>query len=257
MHNSKRKYRIFAFRAVDEPGLCMEYIDGHIKILTDFGVANITSNNNTWINNPNIYCIGLMDDNTNELLGGIRIQLADGINPLPIEGAIGYMDSKIYDLVEHYAQNGGIGELSGLWVDNKLRGLGMGPYLVRASITSSNQLNFKTLTGICAKYSFQMFNNVGFVIDKSFGLNGGFPYPNEEYITHVVGILNAITLKDARKYDKDIMFSLRENNVQKRIESDKGIEVNIAYSLTYPKVVEVKYMKKASQKRLNVNPHII
>jgi hypothetical protein len=242
---------MFSFRAVDEPKLCSEYIDGHIKVLTDYGVKNITSNNDTWINNPNIYCIGLRNDDTNELLGGIRIQLADGIYPLPVEDAIGYMEPKIYNLIENYALNGGIGELSGLWVDNRLKGIGMGPYLVRASIASSEQLNFKTITGICAKYSFKMFRNVGFVIDKSLGDGGGFPYPNDEYITHVVGILNAVTLEYAFPYDKEIMFSLRGSSIQNRIECDKGIDVKISYNLKYPKVLEIQYVPKKLVRGIN------
>jgi len=249
MKNNKSKYEIFAFRAVDEPDLCDKYIVGHIKVLTDFGVTNITSNNNTWRFNPHVYCLGLINPKTQELLGGIRIQLADGVNPLPVEDAIGYMDNTVYDMVKSYANNGGVGELSGLWVDNKLKGLGMGPYLVRASIASSNQLNFKTMTGICAKYSLQMFNNVGFVIDYSFGSNGGFPYPNDKYITHVVGILNAISLRSAADYDKEIMFTLREEEPHTRVENDKGIGVSIYYNLKYPNVIPLNYKPNTNTKK--------
>ncbi|MGB0886760.1 MAG: GNAT family N-acetyltransferase [Vicingaceae bacterium] len=231
-------FKIFAFRAVDEPDLCNRYVKGHIKVLTDYGITNITSNNDTWIKNPYIYCIGLADVNNN-LLGGIRIQLADGINPLPVEEAIGYIDNNIYSMVDKYAIDGGVGELSGLWVDNSLKGLGFGPHLVRASIASSNQLNFKTLIGICAGYSLKMFNQVGFMIDKSLGKKGDFPYPNEKYIAHVVGILNAITLESAADFDKEIMTSLRNNNNQK----NKNDKVNISYSLTYPNVVTLNYKK--------------
>jgi hypothetical protein len=246
----KNKFKIFAFRAIDEPELCEQYISGHIKVLTDFKITNITSNNKTWINNPNIYCLGLINDSTNHLLGGIRIQLADGINSLPVEGAIGYLDDKIYTHIKNYAINGGVGELSGLWVDNKLKGLGMGPYLVRASIASSNQLNFKTMIGICAEYSLKMFNNVGFIIDKSLGKKGDFPYPNDNYLAHVVGILNATTLQSATKYDKEIMVSLRANVRQKRIEIDMGINVEIDYDIHYSTVVATNYIENCLKKQI-------
>ncbi len=237
---SKIGYKIFAFRAVDEPFLCQQYIKGHVKVLTDYGISNITSNNNTWINNPNIYCLGIYSK-LNELLGGIRIQIADGIHPLPVEEAVGYMDNKVYEIVTHHAINGGVGELSGLWVNNSLKGLGLGPYLIRASIASSNQLKFQTMIGICAGYSLRMFKNVGFTIDNSLGKSGNFNYPNDNYIAHVVGILNAINLKNASKYDKEIILSLRKNPQKKRIEIDTGVNVHINYDLNYPKIVQVNY----------------
>jgi ribosomal protein S18 acetylase RimI-like enzyme len=241
-------YKVIGFRAVDQPNICQEYIAGHTKILTDYGIKNITSNNNAWTKNKDIYCLALMNQD-NKLLGGIRIQLANGSFPLPIEDAIGHMDDTIYSVVKQYALNGGIGELSGLWVDNSLKGLGIGWYMVRAAIASSSQLNFKTMIGICGDVTLKMFKNVGFVIDKSLGENGQFLYPNETLIAHAVGILNATTLNEASKYDKEIMSSLRKNFIQKRSEKDRNIEVNISYNLIYPEIIPLEY----SIKNLSIN----
>jgi ribosomal protein S18 acetylase RimI-like enzyme len=236
-------YKVFAFRAVDRPEICQDYIKGHIKVLADYGIKNITSNNNTWSENLDIYCLALISEE-NELLGGIRIQLANGISALPIEDAIGHMDENIYDIVESHALNGGVGELSGLWVDNRLKGLGIGWYMVRAAIASAKQLNFKTMIGICGDVTLKMFSNVGFVIDKKLGNDGQFYYPNEELIAHAVGILNAITLDNALKYDKEIMISLREKIILNRVETDRGIDINIKYDLKYPNIISVEYLKK-------------
>tara|TARA_R110001592_G_scaffold247051_1_gene509075 strand:- start:2704 stop:3456 length:753 start_codon:yes stop_codon:yes gene_type:complete len=233
--------KVRGFRTVDEPILCEQYLNGHVKVLADFGITNITSNNNLWIQNPNIYCLIVEDYETNEMMGGIRIQLADGILPLPVEDAVGYMDTRIYEMVNSFALNGGIGELSGLWIDNRLRGLGVGVYMVRAAIASSNQLNFKTMTGICGDVTLKMFNNVGFVVDKSIGNNGQFYYPNDELIAHLVGILNAVTLEHAAEYDKKIMESLRANIKQQRIEEDTGKQVIIDYNIKYPNIKGLIY----------------
>lgn len=249
MNEVKKILTIKAFRAVEESQLCELYLKGHTKVLNDFGIANITSNNNLWINNPDIYCL-MAQDETTEMMGGIRIQLANGVQPLPVEKAIGHMDSKIYDLVEHYALNGGIGELSGLWIDNRLRGLGIGVYMVRAAIASADQLNFKTMTGICGDVTLNMFNNVGFKVEKSIGKNGQFNYPNDELIAHLVGILNAITLEDATEYDKKKMISLRKNNIQQRIENDTKKDVLINYDIKYPSVVQNNYNKPNEIKKI-------
>ena len=233
------KFKVRGFRALDEPELCNYYLKGHTKVLLDYGISNITSNNRVWMDNPDIYCLTIQNQDTDEMMGGIRIQLANGIYPLPVEDAIGYMDNKIYTIVENYANNGGIGELSALWVDNRLRGLGVGVYLVRAAIASASQLNFKTMTGICGDVTLKMFNDVGFIIETSLGNNGQFYYPNDELIAHVVGILDAISLESAADYDKNIMVSFRNNFIQEREECDTGKRITIDYNLIYPNVVLV------------------
>ena len=243
------RFEVFAFRAIDEPEICKDYINGHIKVLTDFGIDNITSNNQLWTRNPDIYCLGLMSDD-NELLGGIRIQIANGLYPLPVEDAIGEIDSKIYEIVEYNGMNGGVGELSGLWIDNRLRGLGTGVYMVRAAIASASQLLFKTMIGICGDVTLQMFKDVGFVVEESIGRNGTFLYPNDELIAHAVGILDAVTLNNASNHDKIIMESLRTDPLQVRLENEGKKEIKIDYNLTYPKVDKVKYVKnKQSQEQ--------
>ncbi len=237
MDNLKNNsFNIWAYRAIDELELCKEYIKGHIKVLADYGISSITSNNSLWIENANMYCVVAEDSKTHELLGGIRIQLADGLLQLPVENAIGYMDNRIYNIVKNFAFNGGVGELSGLWVSNKLKGVGMGPYLVRAIIASANQLNFIKLIGICGENTLPMFKNVGFLIDHSLGKNGGFPYPTEDLTAHVVGILNAITLETAANNDKEIMTSLRQTPIIKRIETNNHFVSEINYNLIYKNV---------------------
>lgn len=242
------RFNVWAFRAIDDVELCKEFIKGHVKVLADYGIASITSNNTVWLENPNMYCIVVEDDLTKELLGGIRIQIADGIFPLPVEKAIGYMDKKIYEIVKNYAYHGGISELNGLWVSNKLKGVGMGPYLVRAAISSSNQLNFITMIGICGENTLTMFKNVGFLIDNSLGKSGGFPYPSDDLTAHVVGILNAVTLESADVFDKNIMICLRNNPIINRIELNKNFESEINYNLIYKKVSVNSYGVNSSQK---------
>ena len=240
-------FNVWAFRAIDDVALCNEYIKGHIKVLADYGISSITSNNTIWIENPNMYCIVVEDSSTKELLGGIRIQVADGVFPLPVEKAIGYMDNRICDVVKNHAYNGGISELNGLWVSNKLKGVGMGPYLVRAAISSSNQLNFITMIGICGENTLTMFKNVGFLIDHSLGKNGGFPYPSDDLTAHVVGILNAVTLESADVLDKSIMICLRECPILTREELNKNFVSEINYNLLFKNVSVNNYGVNSSQ----------
>jgi hypothetical protein len=185
-----------------------------------------------------MYCFIATDD-SGEMIGGIRIQVADGIHSLPVEDAVGKMDPAIYDLVRDYANNGGVGELCGLWNSNKVKGIGVSVILVRAAISAINQLKFETLTGICAGYSLRMFQSVGFVINNNLGNNGDFIYPNENYLAHVVGILNGSTLSTATAYDKERMLTLRELPIQKRLEKGPKGELIVNYNLTVKNVNKI------------------
>ena len=224
-------FNIWAFRAIDEVDLCKEYIKGHIKVLTDYGITNITSNNNLWVENPNMYGVVLTDSETNELLGGIRVQISDEIFPLPVETAIGKMDNKIYSIVKSYRFDGGVGELCGLWNSKKISGYGTSILLIRAGISITEQLKIKTLVGICAQYSLKMFQNVGFVIDKGLGNMGDFPYPNDTYIANVVGILNSDTLSTSNPLDKSRIISIRNEPCQTFRENGPKGDININYNL--------------------------
>jgi hypothetical protein len=178
-----------------------------------------------------MYCVIAETVKENELIGGIRVQVSDSEHLLPVETAIGKMDDRIYHLVQNYRIDGGVGELCGLWNAKKIAGYGVSVLLVRAGISITNQLKFRTMVGICAEYSLQMFQNVGFVINKSLGTDGDFPYPNDTYKANVVGILNAETLNTASYYDKVRMDSLRNNPNQTFIEKGPKKEIEISYNL--------------------------
>jgi hypothetical protein len=223
--------KIRAFRAIDEFDTCLKYKEHHVNVLRDYGITNVTSSNDEWIQNPNMYCVIAETSNKNEMIGGIRVQVSDSNHLLPVETAIGKMDNRIFQLVHNYRVDGGVGELCGLWNAKKISGYGVSVLLVRAGISITNQLKFKTMIGICAEYSLKMFQNVGFIIDKSLGVHGDFPYPNDTYKANVVGILNAETLNSATNYDKERMDSLRSNPKQTFIEKGPKGEIVINYNL--------------------------
>lgn len=225
-----------SFRAVDEPDTCREYIDSHVRMLMEYGIPQVTSNNNEWISNRNVYGVIAESVSDKKMVGGIRVQIADGIHLLPVETAIGHIDPKIHTIVKQN-MNCGVGELCGLWVSKNIAGKGISMCLTRAGISIINQLKCKTLLGICAQYTLKMFSDVGFVIDKSLGDKGDFIYPNKNYIAWVLIIRNTVTLETASEYDRTIMMGLREHPIQKRIENggeNEGLEVG--YNLILPSV---------------------
>lgn len=222
-----------AFRAIEEPDTCIGYREGHVSVLKDYGVTGITTNNDEWFHNPNVYGIVAQLVSTGEIVGGIRAQISDENTPLPIEKALGKMDPVIYDIVKNFRDNGGCGELCGLWNAKSVAGIGISILLTRAAISTTNQLDFETLMGICAEYTMDMFKRVGFVVNPNLGLKGEYPYPNENYITRVLGIMNATTLATANEYDKMRMKSLREFPTQTATEMHGEHKVEVQYNLIY------------------------
>lgn len=222
--------RFIAFRAINEPELCERFKEGHRNVLLDYGIANITTNTNEWNKNPNMYCIVAINNEDERLVGGIRIQISDEDNYLPVEAAIGKMDARIHNIVTNFRNNGGVGELCALWNAKSVAGIGISILLTRAGISVTNQLSIKTLMGICADYTLKMFQQVGFVVENNLGNNGEFPYPNPSYTARVLGIMNAASLETAAVYDKERMSALRENPIQSCLEKEKA-EVTVDYNL--------------------------
>lgn len=221
------------YRAIDNPDLCRIYMKGHEQVLIDYGIQNVTSNNDKWMLNSNVYCVFALTKENSEMVGGIRVQVSDNELPLPIETAIGHMDAAIYKIVTEFRNSGGVGELCGLWNSKKVAGIGVSYLLVRAAIASAIQLNFQTLIGICAEYSFNMFYRVGFRVNTNLGMEGKFPYPNNNYVAKVLGIMNAITLETAADYDKERMQSLRKKLIQSCTENEGKCDINVSYDLEY------------------------
>jgi hypothetical protein len=225
--------RFIAFRAIHEPELCERFKEGHRNVLLDYGIANITTNTNEWNKNPNMYCIVAINLEDQRLVGGIRIQISDVDNYLPVETAIGKMDARIHNIVSNFRNNGGVGELCALWNAKSVSGIGISILLTRAGISVTNQLSIKTLMGICADYTLKMFQQVGFVVENNLGNNGEFPYPNPNYTARVLGIMNAASLETAAAYDKERMSALRESPIQVCLEKEKA-EVTVDYNLVIP-----------------------
>ncbi|MGZ3930653.1 MAG: hypothetical protein ACXVP0_04630 [Bacteroidia bacterium] len=242
------KLKIRGFRAVNEPATCQIYGKGHLQVLVDYNVMKVTSYNNAWMSNPSAYVVIAEQASTGEMVGGIRVEVAKGVFPLPIETAIGQLDSRIHEKIRGYALHGGCGELCGLWNSKEVKGVGISFFLTRAAVSIVNQLKFKTMVGICAEYTLRMFADVGFEIDNSVGNNGEFPYPDDRYLTRALGILNAETLETANPYDKERMLGLRNNPVQTRVETGSRGDVEVTYDLRMEDIDDSEYRINQSLK---------
>src|ERR1043166_4440189 len=168
--------RIRAFRAPDDPITCAKFIEGHRKVLENHGITKVTSSNDEWANNRAVFVI-VVETLDGKLYGGARVHAADGITPLPIEDATGYIDPKVLEVVEYYAREG-TGELCGLWNSKEVAGLGVGSlFPSRAAVIIAEQLGLTTMFSLCSPATVRFNEWIGSKVLDIVGNQGTFYYP--------------------------------------------------------------------------------
>lgn len=225
--------RIRAFRAIEDPETCLKFINGHRRVLSIYGIENITTNTEDWMYNPSIFVIVVESLDGDKLFGGARVQAADGIHPLPIEEATGEMDRKIYELVEHYSQFG-TGELSGLWNSKEVAGLGIGSlFPSRVAVVIAAQLGLTTMFSLCSPTTVRFNQWIGSKVLTSVGDNGTFYYPKVDLLATAVFLDDVENLSGAHVREREKMMFLRKNLkcVLPEKSPFQNTQINVHYDL--------------------------
>ena len=203
-----------AFKAVDNREACMKFIEGHTHVLEIFGITQITSAKIDWVINPNVYVILVSAEEDGRALAGSRVHIADGNYPLPVEGAVGNMDDRIYTMVQERIERG-TGELCGVWNSWEIAGLGVGSWILsQISVAVSSLIGLQSLFGLTAPATYRNAVRGGFRVVKEIGLNGKFYYPKEDLLATVVLNDELDTLPTATKESHDFVMALRKDPQQ-------------------------------------------
>lgn len=218
-----------AYRAIDEEESCLTYAMGHRQVLEGFNLGNITTNNYDWAYNPHVYVVEALDRESGELLGGIRVQVADGRTDLPVQEAVDHFDPNINEMVRHYALGGGTSELCGLWNSRKVApNTGVTMNLAVAGMAICNQLPITSIFTICAQYTLKIARRLGYRVETSLGNNGEFIYPNSNYVARVLSAApQSLAHVSQIYYDK--ILKLRGNPKIELLE-DIGKDKKILYT---------------------------
>lgn len=226
-----------AFRAVDEPKSCASFIEGHRKVLEIYGITMITSNKPLWTNHKNTYVVLVESKIDGRLFGGARLQIADEELMLPIEEAVGKVDTKIHDLVKQHSEKHLTAELCGLWNSREVAGYGIGSaHLTKAIIVLARKLNVKTLFALCAPATVRMGGRAGFVIERALGNDGFFNYPKLDLVATAMVIRDVNELSHATEDNQLFVKEFDKNPAQDRIERGPKGEIMIAYDLSLDKL---------------------
>jgi hypothetical protein len=222
--------KVMAFRAIDNPILCHEYATGHKRLLEEYGVTSITSNNRSWDKDPRTFLVLARDMDSSELIGGIRIQRYSERYHLPVQAAIGFLVPEINDRIHFDHLQNGAGEMCGLWNSKKVAKMKVSWLLTRASVAICSQIGVKSLWGICADYTLPMFEDVGYRIVSDLGENGCFPYPTDQYVSHPVK-MDSLTLDTTNPISEREIVKLRKKTIQKKKFIGDGFKMNVVYNL--------------------------
>lgn len=201
--------RIRAFRATTDQEACLKFIEGHRHILETVGVNQVTSSKDEWMYNPASFAIIVESLDKQKVYGGARINVANGITPLPIEEATGYMDNKIYNMVKALSQNG-TGELCGSWNSREASGLGIGAFFItRAGVAIAEQIGISSIWALCAPYTVKFSERVGCIVVDRLGNHGTFYYPKQDLLATAVLLEDTEKLNFADPYEAEKIRSLR------------------------------------------------
>jgi hypothetical protein len=230
--------RIRAFRAIDEMKACLLFIEGHANVLRDYGVTKVTSSNHDWMRDPNVYVVTVEDGETGEIHGGERIHIKgqDSIF-LPIENAVGVVDTRIYSLIAAYKHKGSTAELCGLWNSKKIAGQGISILLTKMGVALANLIAIEKLFVLCAPYTVKMCQNAGFEIETSIGNNGTFYYPKLDLIATSLVIEDMKNLSKAdESFRKEILHFIDHPEDKMQLHTTKNEIMEIEYSLSLKKL---------------------
>ncbi len=220
--------KIRAFVAVDDPVACDKFIEGHSRLLEiHFGLAKITSASTEWKKSASTIVLIVEDETGEKIYGGARIQIVDGVHPLPIETAIAKYDRKILEFVES-----GTCEVCGMWNSIEVAGMGIGSnILTRISAAALTQLPVDKVYVLCAPITMRMGRRIGAIIDTELGNNGTFNYPKDDFLATALVLKDINTLVHADPAERERIFDLRENPVQVRTENGPKGKFDVSYNL--------------------------
>lgn len=231
-----------AFKAPDDPEACLRFYNGHLRLLEIyFGIAKITSGSADWMHHENSIVIIVEDETRTKTYGGARVQLADGILPLPIETAIGKYDPKIYDVVKT-----GSAEICAMWNSKEVAGMGIGSQvLARAGVVLAAQMPIDNFHVLCAPITTRIGKRVGFTIDESLGDKGTFFYPKDDFIATAMVINDVNKLENADPKERELIYDLRENLIQTKTEVGPKGSYEVSYNL---EIANLQYSNVKSER---------
>jgi hypothetical protein len=222
-------YYLKAFRAIENEAESLKFFDGHLAVLTEYGIQNLNTSRPAWLTNPDVYVINIYD-RAGDVVGGLRVHLFLGHTELPIMNAIMELDSRIQTIIESSLPKG-TAEVCGLWSARKVFGRGLSPVVGMSSVVLVKLLGFDDFYCFSAPYTEKMIRSHGCIPLQSIGNNGRFNYPTEEFVSVVLHNPSISKLEYADPYIAQRIRSLIANPEQIHEEPSPRGQIKIKFDL--------------------------
>ncbi|MBL7962468.1 MAG: hypothetical protein JNM31_01365 [Flavobacteriales bacterium] len=220
-----------AFQAPREPELCREFLREHRKVLEDYGISNVTTNNDEWTRDPGTYVIVALHE-TLGMVGGIRLEMARPGRGLPMELALRKLDPSIHDhlkVLEPY----GNGEVCGLWNANRYAMHGVPVLLSQAVTALSVMVGAQRMVCLVATYTQRHPSRNGFVVLDAVGEKGTFIYPIPSITAVAMVNPDTLMLEHASQDQRHLVYSLRLRPDQTRLERPGKHNLEVTYRMKF------------------------
>ena len=203
-------------------------------MLEDIGVK-VTSGKNDWVDDPFVYVMVVEDtSNANEILGGVRLHVANHKTEMPMVEAIAKVDNRIYAEIDKLI-DGGTAEICGIWNSRKIMGLGLGAiYLMRSSIALAPQIGLDSMLSFASRATRQRGYEKGFEPFTVVGNQGEFNYPKLDLIATAVVCYDPMELHLATEKERTEIFKLRNKLNFRATETWPKGEFDLEYRLKLP-----------------------
>jgi hypothetical protein len=223
------KITIKAFKAVDDPAACEEYVREHVKVLEDIGVFTALKPDLSWIEDPNVIVITAHHEVLG-LVAGIRVHVASFGNELPMQKHLSKLDNRISAYLGDLLPNGN-GEICGLWNAHRFAGRGVPMLLMETAVAIANQVGLTSMVTFIAEYVAPYAAQSGFKLMDRLQNGGVFIYPIPSIKSHAMVLDDALSMCSADPLHRQRILSLRLRPHQKRSERPKGASLQVDYEL--------------------------
>lgn len=223
------KITIRAFRAVDDKAACTRYIMEFMRVLEDIGVSSSFRPDVSWCADPDSI-VFVAEHPVHGMVGGIRLQRANGRSPLPMEASLDSLAPELPRVLACY-QQGGNAELGALWNAHRFAGRGIPYLLISAAVATANQLALGSMCCLVAEYVAPYCRMNGFEPIIEVGDQGRFTFPIPSISSYAMVIPSVDLILNAEDEERRRVLSLRLRPDQVRIEQPKREPLEVTYAL--------------------------
>ncbi|MDZ4821995.1 MAG: hypothetical protein SH856_00880 [Flavobacteriales bacterium] len=223
------QFRIRAFRAIEDHGSCQKFYEGHVGVLSEYGITNLRTSESKWLNDENVWVV-LAEDMEGNTVGGLRIHKYTGQQSIPLIEALVELDPKIVNSFDK-ARPEGTAEVCALWNAKKVLGKGISPLLCMCSVVIVRRIGLKSFYCFSAPYTEKMIKTNGCIDLEEVGDKGRFHYPSEKYISIVLFNPDVGKLEFAAAFNKSRIQSLCSQPEQTFNETSARGDFLVKYDL--------------------------